>query len=99
MGQVIWVFAQPVSVSQVSVVQAFPSSQLIGAFTHLPVTGSHESAVHRLLSLHDGGALCWHRPLTHVSAVQALLSLQSFSFVAVGPQPPNVTPSQLLRRH
>jgi hypothetical protein len=46
---------QPVAPHE-SVVQALPSSQLIGTHSHAPVAGLHESVVHGLLSVQSTGS-------------------------------------------
>jgi hypothetical protein len=62
------------------VVQAFPSSQGSALLTWAqPLTGSHESVVHRLASLQFGAGPPLQVPPPHVSlVVQAFPSLQGF---------------------
>lgn len=66
---------QPVSALQLSVVQASPSSHVIGEFTQ-PDTALQLSAVHALPSLQEIGVF-EHEPPEQTSVVQTLPSSQS----------------------
>jgi hypothetical protein len=48
---------QPVAGSQVSVVQALPSSQLLAAFTQVPSSGLHVATVHKSGAVQVTGGL------------------------------------------
>jgi hypothetical protein len=78
----LFVWAQPVTGSQLSVVQAFPSSQLAAVPAQTP--SEHVSpVVHALPSEQAAALFVWTQPAwgSQLSVVQGLLSLQS----AAGP--------------
>jgi len=66
----------PVAISQLSAVHALLSSQFFFVFTCVPSVGLHDAIVHASGAVNWIGVLI-HTPATHLSAVHALLSLQS----------------------